>query len=201
MAARRNGSSLRPGFGAPVTDSQRVFRRVLGAMSEPGSVQDVAVDLAPPPPLDRATAAVCLTLLDFETPVWLDVAANGGDVRAWLRFHCGCPLATEPGAAGFAILAAPAEMPALADFRLGCEAYPDESATIILQVPSLETGEAVTLGGPGIEQRRAFRAAGLATGFWERRREMEALFPQGVDLVFASGARLAAVPRSTRVGG
>ena len=199
VAATDNGSALRPGFRAPVPDSQQVFRRVLRAMSEPGSLQDIAVDLAPPAPLDRATAALCLALLDFETPVWLDAAADGEEVRAWLRFHCGCPLVEETDAARFAIMAAPAQMPALGAFPLGSEAYPDESATVILQVPSLESGEAVTLRGPGIEDCREFRAAGIAGGFWKQRREMEALFPQGVDLVFASGASLAAVPRSTEV--
>ena len=199
VVARRNRSPLRPGFGAPVTDSQQVFRHVLRAMSEPGSAQEIAVDLAPPPVLDRATGAVCLTLLDFETPVWLDAAADCEEVRAWLRFHCGSPLATGPGEAGFAVLAAPAEMPALADFRLGSEAYPDENATVILQVPSLEAGDAVALSGPGIEDCRAFCAAGITAGFWKQRREMQALFPKGVDLMFASGARLAALPRSTEV--
>ena len=199
VAATGNGPALRPGFAAPVADSQQVFRGVLRAMSEPGTVQDIAVDLAPPAPLDRATAALCLALLDFETPVWLDAPADCEEVRAWLRFHCGCPLAADPAEAGFAVLAAPAEMPSLAGFRLGSEAYPDESATVILQVSSLVSGEAVTLRGPGIEDCRDFRAAGVGEGFWKQRRDLEALFPQGVDLVFASGARLAAVPRSTHV--
>ncbi len=192
-------AALRPGFGAPAPDSQQVFRRVLMAMSEPGAIQEIAVDLDPPAMLDRATAAVCLTFMDFETPVWLDAIADCEEVRVWLRFHCGCPLVVRPEEAGFAVLAAPAEMPALAGFRPGSEAYPDESATVILQVPSLEAGEAVALRGPGIENCRTFRAAGVADGFWKQRRKMEALFPQGVDLVFASGARLAAVPRSTQV--
>ena len=199
VSARSNGATLQPGFGSPVRDSQQVFRRVLAAMSEPGSVHDIAVELAPPAPLDPATAAACLTLLDFETPVWLDTAADSDEVRAWLRFHCGCPLAADAGAARFAVLAAPAAMPALAGFQLGSEAYPDESATLIAQVASLETGEAVALSGPGIEERRDFRPAGVAEGFWKQRRELEPLFPQGVDLVFASGASLAAVPRSTQV--
>ncbi len=199
MSAQSNGAALQPGFGSPVPDSQQVFRRVLEAMSEPGSVQHIAVELTPPAPLDCATAAVCLTLLDFETPVWLDAAADCNETRAWLRFHCGCPLAANAGAARFAVLAAPAAMPPLADFQLGSEAYPDESATLVVQVASLEAGETIALGGPGIEDCRDFRAAGVAEGFWKQRRELESLFPQGVDLVFAAGASLAAVPRSTQV--
>ena len=199
VPARSNGAVLQPGFGSPVPDSQQVFRHVLAAMAEPGSVHDTAAVLTPPAPLDRASAAVCLTLLDFETPVWLDAAADSDEVRAWLRFHCGCPLAADAGAARFALLAAPAAMPALAGFRLGSEAYPDESATLVVQVASLKAGEAVTLSGPGIEDRRDFRAAGVAADFWKQRRELEFLFPQGIDLVFASGTRVAAVPRSTKV--
>ncbi len=199
MAETLAASALRPGFGAPVPDSQHVFRRVLAAMSEPGSVHDVAVEMTPPPPLDPATAAVCLTLLDFETPAWLDAAAGGDGTRAWLRFHCGCPLAADAGAARFAILAAPAAMPPLADFPLGSDAFPDESATLILQVASFMSGETIALGGPGVEDRREFRAAGIPEDFWKQRRELERLFPLGVDLVFASGSSLAAVPRSTQV--
>ena len=199
MSGPRNGATLRPGFGSPVRDSQAVFRRVLAAMSEPGTVREIGVDLEPPTALDSATAALCLTLLDFETPVWLDAAADSDETRAWLRFHCGCPLAANAGAAHFAVLAAPAAMPPLADFRLGSEAYPDESATLVMQVASLEEGETITLGGPGIEDCRDFRAAGVVEGFWKQRRELESLFPQGVDLVFAAGASLAAVPRSTQV--
>ena len=200
MAATLNGPALRPGFDAPVPDSQQVFRRVLAAMSEPGSVQDIAVALTPPAPLDPATAAVCLTLLDFETPVWLDAAADNDDTRAWLRFHCGCPLAGEADGARFAVLARPEAAPPLAGFRLGSEAYPDESATLVVQAASLKAGETVGLRGPGIEDRRAFRAAGLAEDFWKQRRDLERLFPLGVDLLFASGASLAAVPRSTQIG-
>ena len=195
-----NGAALQPGFGAPVPDSQQVFRHVLAAMSEPGAVQQMAVELTPPAPLDRATAAVCLALLDFETPVWLDAGADDEETRTWLRFHCGCPLVAETDGARFAVLAEPAAAPPLAGFPLGSEAYPDESATLVVQVESLEAGDEVTLRGPGIRDRRTFRPAGVARAFWEQRRQIEALFPQGIDLLFASGATLAAVPRSTQIG-
>ncbi len=195
----RGGAVFRPGFASPVADSQTVFRRLLAAMSEPGSQHDTAVHMDPPPALDSATAALCLTLLDFETPVWLDAQAGSGETPAYLRFHCGCPLAAEPGPARFAVLAAPAAMPPLADFAIGSEAYPDESATLIVQTASFDGGEPVALSGPGIAERRTFGPAGLPRDFWRQRRALEVLFPQGLDLIFTLGARLAAVPRSTRV--
>ena len=52
-----------------------------------------------PSPLHPVTAAVCLTLLDFDTPLWLDDAAARPEAVDWLKFHCGMPLAAEPARA------------------------------------------------------------------------------------------------------
>ncbi|MCY4592748.1 MAG: phosphonate C-P lyase system protein PhnH [Alphaproteobacteria bacterium] len=188
---------LRPGFGDPVADSQSVFREVLAAMSEPGTVRTVAVGLDAPAPLHPATAAVCLALMDFETPVWLDAVACTGAVRTWLRFHCGCPLVADPAAARFAVAADPVKLPPLDGFAAGSEAYPDEGATLVLQVGSLDGGMPVTVTGPGIPGERSFGPEDVTRDFWHQRRALEDLFPQGLDLVFTSGVGLAALPRST----
>ncbi len=93
-------SVLHSGFADPVRDAQACFRAVLDAMARPGTVRAVEAPAAPPPPLDRATAAVLLTLADADTPVWLD---DGAAVAgAWVGFHCGAPLAGL-GAAAFAV--------------------------------------------------------------------------------------------------
>jgi len=80
-----------PGFADPVRDSQAVFRAVLDAMARPGRVHEVAAPADPPPPLGRAAAAVLLTLVDAETPLFLDPFAEAA--RDWVLFHCGAPLA------------------------------------------------------------------------------------------------------------
>ena len=64
-----------PGFTDPVTDAQATFRAVLDAMARPGTIHSAGECLAAPAPLDRATAAVLLTLVDHETPLWLDANA------------------------------------------------------------------------------------------------------------------------------
>jgi len=79
-----------PGFADPVSDAQSTFRAVLDAMARPGQVHHVGGGLTAPAPLDRATAAVLLTLVDNETPLWVDSAA--ADAREWLAFHCGAAL-------------------------------------------------------------------------------------------------------------
>ena len=192
---------MKAGLADPVRDSQRIFRRVLEAMSRPGrivSVDDPGAGLAP---LHAAARAVCLALVDFETPLWLDGAARRPEVVEHLRFHCGCPIVDEPGRARFALVADPARMPDLDAFDAGTSEYPDRSATVIVQVSGLADGAGRRLTGPGIPEAAWLAVEGLPPSFWEGVRANQARFPRGVDLLLTSGPRLAALPRSTRVEG
>ena len=85
-----------PGFTDPVRDAQSTFRAVLDAMARPGRLHHVGQNLTVPAPLDRATAAVLLTLIDNETPLWMDPAAVAA--RDWLAFHCGATIVEAPEA-------------------------------------------------------------------------------------------------------
>jgi alpha-D-ribose 1-methylphosphonate 5-triphosphate synthase subunit PhnH len=187
-----------PGFADPVDDAQRIFRLVLDALAHPGRIVAIDVPAAlPPGPLGRAAIGTALALLDFETPLWLDEAAAGA--RAHLRFHCNCPKAETPDRAGFAFIGDPAVLPALDSFRLGTDAYPDRSTTLVIEVQALTEGGALILSGPGIEHRSRLGIEGLPAGFWAGRAALAPLFPCGIDLILTCGDRLAAVPRTTRV--
>lgn len=195
--------TLLPGLPDPVLDSQRVFRAVLDAIAHPGTLVDLPFSLGRalhvPAPLDPATAAVALALADVDTRLWLDGAAGAAAVRAYLRFHCGCPLTEEPAAADFAVVADPQAMPPLAAFNAGSDEFPDRSTTVIVQVPALEGGEPWTFTGPGIRDRVRLAVAGLPPAFRGWVAENHAGFPRGVDLIFTSGTRLVALPRSARL--
>ena len=93
-----------PGLADPVLDSQRIFRSVLEAVAHPGRVVALAGPAETPEPLHRAAAAVCLALVDMETPLWLDAVARTAEVLDGLRFHCGCPIVEEPRSARFALI-------------------------------------------------------------------------------------------------
>jgi alpha-D-ribose 1-methylphosphonate 5-triphosphate synthase subunit PhnH len=192
---------LAPGFADPVHDAQRSFRRILDALAHPGRIVDVGGALAasPPAPLVPAAAAVLLALCDIDTRLWL--TPDAATAAAYLRFHCGAPLVDDPAAADFALIAAPASLFPLDRFALGSDADPDRNATLVVQVAGFDAGGGVTLHGPGIDGTTRFGAAGLGAGFWAARQAMQALFPRGLDVVFASGTRLAALPRSTIVEG
>lgn len=192
---------MRAGFADPVFDSQRVFRGVLDAMSEPGRVITLGASPLAPGPLHPATVAIALALIDFETPVWLDAAAATTEVMAHLRFHCGCPIVDGPARARFAIIADAAAMPELGAFDGGTDEYPDRSATLIVQADRLKAGTGHRLTGPGIATEARLDAQGLPERLWEALRANHGRFPRGVDMLLTAGASLAALPRTTWVEG
>lgn len=192
-------TGLKAGFANPVLSAQAVFRQVLTAMSRPGTVHRIQSLPPAEPPLFAAAAAVCLTLVDFETPMWLDAQLAESSAAGYLRFHCGCSLVAEPDAAAFALIADPGSMPSLSAFNQGRQDYPDRSATLIIQVNALAEGAGVRLTGPGIRESARLRVDGLPEGFRAEQEANRNLFPRGVDLIFATSDSVAALPRTTRV--
>lgn len=187
-------SMLQPAMPDPVTAMQRVFRLALNAMSEPGALQ--SVDQVPR--LDRlapATYALCLTLLDADTPVWLAPSLDTPVLRANLAFHCACPIAQAREDAAFAVLTVD-ELDDLSGFNIGTDRDPDISCTLLVQLDSLEEGAATSWRGPGILNKRVMRLP-VAADFWTRRSRHG--FPKGLDMFFTAGGELTGLPRSTRV--
>ena len=185
--------TLQPGFAEPVAQAQTCFRALLDAMARPGSLHEAGVGLDPPAPLAPATAAILLTLVDAETPLWLDDAAR--EAWPWLAFHCGATRA-EPGTAAFLC---GLDMPRLAELDPGTDAGPENSATLVLQVPALGIGPSYRFSGPGLRAPTLLRLAELPQDFTLQWAANHALFPRGMDLILCAGTQLCALPRSIRV--
>ena len=191
------GHDLSPGFADPVHDSQRTFRAILDAMAHPGRIVSLPARLQPPKPLRRAATAVALTLVDHDTPVWLDTTvAESGRAMDFLRFHCGCRFVEGPGKARFALVGDATTLPHLGRFDAGSDAWPEESATVVVEISGLDGGPEVVLTGPGIEHETVFAPYGLPDWFWSAWAVNHAAFPLGVDVVLTCGSALAALPRS-----
>jgi alpha-D-ribose 1-methylphosphonate 5-triphosphate synthase subunit PhnH len=191
---------LAPAFDDPALASQAVFRTVMEAIARPGLARPFKSKLAAPPPLRATTAAVALTLLDYETPFWLDHGlAAAGEVAAWLKFHTGAPQTASSAQAAFAFVSDPAAMLAFNAFSLGSPEYPDRSTTLVVQVASFDHGEELALCGPGIAGTRRFSAQPLPEDIRARLIANRDMFPRGVDLILVSETAVAALPRSVRV--
>ncbi len=191
---------LLPGFTDPVLAGQSVFRTVMEAMARPGRIAQIAATVTPPGPMGLAAAAVALTLLDYETPVWLDPPlAAAPEVSGWLTFHTGARRVDASARAAFAFIADAARMPGFAAFESGTIEYPDRSATLVVEVGRLTEADGFCLAGPGIKETHTLSAAPLPIDFADRMAANRALFPRGVDLILTCGATLVGLPRSVRL--
>jgi alpha-D-ribose 1-methylphosphonate 5-triphosphate synthase subunit PhnH len=190
-------SKLSGGLVDPAYDSQRFFRVMLEAYAHPGRI----LPLQQPPPaagsLSRAATAILFTLVDRDTPLWLAPSLATPAASDALRFHTGAPLVGDRSQAAFAIL--PAADAGLDGFAVGSDRYPDRSATLTVEVPSLSDGPATAWRGPGIADRASVAIAGLPDRFWLEWTANRALLPCGVDVVFTAGAEVLALPRSIAV--
>lgn len=191
-------ADLAPGFDNPPIDAARAFRAILESMARPGRINVLETGLDTPAPLLQTTAAVLLTLVDYDTPLWLSPDLRRPEVEAYLRFHCGAPIVEAPGDAAFAVIAAD-ELSPLGRFNAGTPEYPDRSATLILQVDALDSGGGLTLTGPGIDGEHHFAAPPLDGAFWRAVQANNERYPLGLDFILAAPEAVAAIPRSTRV--
>lgn len=186
--------TIAAGFADAALGAQATFRCLLEAIAHPGRIVMAPAKLpAAPAPLLAPAYAAALTLLDFETPLWLESPLATPAVIETLRLQCGCPI-VEQADASFALLAG-TDAP-LAAFDQGTPEYPDRSATLIWQVEDLANDRGVRLSGPGIEESVRLQVGGLPADFWAQWAMNHRQFPLGVDIVFVTADRLAALPRS-----
>jgi alpha-D-ribose 1-methylphosphonate 5-triphosphate synthase subunit PhnH len=187
--------NLSAGLTDPVHDAQHAFKRALDALSMPGrslalGQQIEGLSLGP------AMAQLLLALSDDETPVWWQSCLI--DEADWLRFHTGAAQTDNAQTASFVVITNAAVMPALSGFAIGSSESPEQSSTLLIEVPSLVTGPAIALYGPGIASTQTVHIAGLPDDFWSQWNANHARFPQGVDIIFTSGCQALGLPRSTR---
>ncbi|WP_369789658.1 phosphonate C-P lyase system protein PhnH [Rouxiella sp. WC2420] len=189
--------SLVASFQSPVADAQYSFRRILKALSEPGSI----VTLPTMPGfgvLGSASACVLLTLIDQDTPLWIGPQINDEVLRQNLRFHTGAVLTDDPRSVSFALVEGSLDSATLLAFPCGDEMSPELATTVIVQLESLDGGQPLRLRGPGIEQEHIVSPLlpECVSHYLVNRPHR---FPLGLDFMFTCGEQLLALPRTTRV--
>lgn len=194
-----NSQTLTAGFSDPVVEAQDVFRTVLEVLSRPGRIATLDPLEHVPDTLMPATAAIALTLFDSFTPVYLDPDLRTADAQTYLKFQTGCPLTEDPGKAAFAIVSVEQMDKTFKAFSIGQPEYPDRSTTLIVQAPDIQADEGVRLSGPGIKDSCLMAVGGMSAGNWKAIQLNNALFPLGMDFIFAAGSKVSGLPRSTKV--
>ena len=186
---------LKAGFQAPVLDAQSSFRAILNALSFPGCVFHIPAPPEAPEGWPPALASAALTLLDADTPLYLDASARNASAEAFIRFHAGAPIVDVPGDAQFAVLLGP-EHADFDAFRIGEDQYPDRSATLLCAVENFTGGAPMRLAGPGVKTVQDVAPDGVGAAFWTAWARNQALYPLGYDVVFAADSAVVGLPRT-----
>ena len=178
--------------------SQAAFRAIMHAVSRPGRIE--RIEVSADAPLPGCMADIAIVLCDYETPVWLDRSLSSQSTVEWVRFQTGAPVVADPGAASYLFVTDTAQLPSLEGLALGTDEYPDRSATLVIYVDRLDDGAGRLLFGPGVESGARLDVGPLPESLLAERSALRELFPRGLDLIFVSGGRIAALPRTTIVG-
>jgi alpha-D-ribose 1-methylphosphonate 5-triphosphate synthase subunit PhnH len=190
-----------------VFDAQMHYRTLLECTARPGTIgqlDDVLLEV--PSPLNRASALIALTLLSADSSFYV-AAADARAAEFLRRETLASPASAEE--ADFLFFTDPGRMEDLEWAKSGVLTYPEQGATLVVQVSALSPASMsgclrLTLTGPGIESEAAVFALGAPVSVFEILRRRNAEFPLGVDAYLtcdslAAGPCVLALPRSTRI--
>ena len=188
------------GFTHEAFGSKAVFRTSLNALSYPGRPLEMPLDCALPRQGQGAAAALLLGLLDSDTTLWMSPSVLHSDATPWIRFHTGCKVVDDVRAAQFIWVAYGDSLPQISKLMLGSDAYPDQSATCIIETQGFDTDVTdLVLQGPGIEGERTLKVLGLHDAFLEQWTNNHGIFPRGVDVFLTDATHVVGLPRTTRI--
>jgi alpha-D-ribose 1-methylphosphonate 5-triphosphate synthase subunit PhnH len=184
--------------------AQRAFRRLLQAMSRPGSVYV----LPPMSAAGREPWGAMLLLLESLLDQEVSFAVIGGngseELQSLIAGRTRCRSA-DVGQADFLIVADGDSADEVLRAKRGTLQYPDTSATIVFGVQSLlfteDRQHIIALTGPGIRGEALLGPVkGLGSREMEHLKELNSDFPLGVDAVFIDTVgRILCIPRSTNI--
>jgi alpha-D-ribose 1-methylphosphonate 5-triphosphate synthase subunit PhnH len=199
--------SLLPAFTDETTDSQEVFRHILKAMSEPGTILDI--DPVSVPANSRYSKKIgqnklsCLwsvaqTLLDSDCSVFVYPSISDNSFIQSLVFYTGVSIARDVKEADFIFMSMD-ELKDINEFNLGGIEKPHLSNTALLYVEAITVDAQIALSGPGIKGSQSLTLAGLDEEKASLLQNNHSLYPCGIDFIFCSDTKMTAIPRSTKI--
>jgi alpha-D-ribose 1-methylphosphonate 5-triphosphate synthase subunit PhnH len=190
-----------------VLDAQKHYRTLLQCTARPGTIgqlDDVSMEI--PAPLNRATALIAFTLLSADSSFYLPQGDNSA-MDLLRRETLAKPVPAEQ--ADFLLIPDARRCEEIDCARQGTLAYPEQGATVVLQVTALSPAPMpgclrLTLTGPGIESETVVFVLGAPAALFESLQKRNAEFPLGVDAFLtcdslSAGPCAVALPRTTRV--
>ena len=154
-----------------VFDGQKVFRKLLHALANPGTIGSIGHQAGKFAGSHQALMALGCTLLDNEETMYVEKN----------------PVLS-------------ADLHSLKNIKHGTYADPQQSATVFLQCTELAGRESMTLEGPGIKDRLTVEVYPYIKKVTALRQSLQIEYPLGVDLVFADvTGNIMGLPRLCRM--
>jgi alpha-D-ribose 1-methylphosphonate 5-triphosphate synthase subunit PhnH len=176
--------------------STTVFRVLLAALAEPGTVHRLPAGVLPAP-LPPAVV-VPLALADLDSTVAVAGEGHDGPLGSLVRLATGADSAPVEAAA---FVVDPHGDPCVPrQCRRGSALEPERGCRLAVAVTDLGRGAPVALSGPGVPGRRVVRVAGLRPAWFTALARANTDRPAGIDVWLVTGdGRVLAMPRSTRL--
>lgn len=180
-----------------VFDSQRVFRRLLNAISNPGrrcSIHEECQKLFGSEP---AFLAAAITILDAGIRFYVPEDQTLTE-QIVLLTHA---KPETPQQADYLFVPSAEKLPGIISAcKCGTLVNPHESATVIVKVPTGETERTVRLTGPGIDGQMETTLPSAVCEAIILRDQQEYEYPQGIDFIFIlPGSEFLCIPRLVRM--
>jgi alpha-D-ribose 1-methylphosphonate 5-triphosphate synthase subunit PhnH len=175
----------------PIENKTRdTFLVLMWALSNPGRICTLPQGVIPGIP---AFTAIGETLLDLETSFY-----TPDDLLAQVLTRT-TARSVAPGTAAYHFYPEFAEvhLSALEKAPIGTLLYPDQSATVVIDC-QFETGQNLTLSGPGIQTTKQIQIARIPPAVWALRQQTTR-YPLGWDIFLLSGNQVIGIPRSTLI--
>lgn len=164
------------------TRDNACFEALLWSLSRPGQIRSLPT---------AGEAAIVDALIDRECRVY----ASDDEILARAK-AAGAEL-VDLEKACHAFVGSMDNADQLRSVRIGSDTYPDDGATVVIQV-KLGEGDKLRFTGPGIDGALSLSIGGLPTGFWQMRKDC-LRYPMGFDLLLVDADKVVGIPRSTDI--
>lgn len=189
-----------------VHDLQSVYRKMVDSSSRPGLISDLRKEAALLEEEDKKGFRASLLLLAltlFDQEVSFKVFSNQADTVSKAINQLTYAKPTETKNADYLLILQDAENgsleEAIINAKPGTLKNPHSSATVIVEVDSVTSGEALLLKGPGIHTTELVHLD-INENWVESRQEKNKEYPLGIDLIFIDqNHQLLSLPRTTQI--
>jgi alpha-D-ribose 1-methylphosphonate 5-triphosphate synthase subunit PhnH len=184
-----------------IFDAQEHFRLILDSMARPGKINVIPdLDIRMVDGINKASALIGFSLLNTDAS-FCAIGELSYEIEECISLHTAAKIESLQKA-DFVFVKGSQSSDFIADLKTGTLPYPEDSATIVLDVLNISADETadslqLNLKGPGIKTIETVYVTGLNDAILDAVKEQNFEFPLGIDLILTDTEnRMICIPRS-----